>query len=121
MPSDKDQEREERIYNEAIVDAYGPEEKAMSWYYHLDDRLTMPFKAHCITERSISPLKSGEIVEVIAMADMDDCEKEMFVIIRFMDRRLAVPLAQLQPVDADETTVEAVGDWHYWMGRGYEF
>lgn len=26
---DHDEEREERIYNEAIVDAYGPEEQAL--------------------------------------------------------------------------------------------
>ena len=45
----------------------------------------------------------------------------MFVIIRFMDRRLAIPLAQLQPIDADESTMEAIEDWHYWMGQGYQF
>lgn len=93
----------------------------MSWYYHLDDRLRMPFKARCIIERSMSPLKVGEIIEVSAMADMDDCEKEMFVMVQFMKRELAVPLMQLQPTDADESTLEAVGDWHYWMGQGYQF
>jgi hypothetical protein len=33
MTGKKDQEREERISNEVIVDAYGPEEQAMGWYY----------------------------------------------------------------------------------------
>ena len=28
----KDPVREDRIHEDAIVDAYGPEEKAMSWY-----------------------------------------------------------------------------------------
>jgi Calcium binding len=28
--------REDRIHNEAIVDAYGPEEQALGWYYYLD-------------------------------------------------------------------------------------
>jgi len=121
MPSDKDQEREDRIHNEAIVDAYGSEERAMSWYYHLDDQLMMPFKARCITERSMSPLKVGKIVEVSAMADMDDCEKEIFVLVQFAKRELAVPLIQLQPIDADESTTEAIEDWHYWVGQGYQF
>jgi hypothetical protein len=31
----KDEEREERITMEAVVDAYGPEEQAMGWYYYL--------------------------------------------------------------------------------------
>jgi hypothetical protein len=29
--------RENRIHNQAIVDAYGLEEQAMSWYYYLDN------------------------------------------------------------------------------------
>jgi len=29
----KDPIREDRIHNEAIVDAYGAEERAMGWYY----------------------------------------------------------------------------------------
>ena len=35
----KDPIREDRIHNEAIVDAYGPEEQAMSWYYYLEDKI----------------------------------------------------------------------------------
>jgi hypothetical protein len=30
---EKDAAREERIHNEAIVDANGPEEQAVGWYY----------------------------------------------------------------------------------------
>jgi Calcium binding len=33
----EDEEREERIYMEIIVDAYGPEKQAMGWYtFHSD-------------------------------------------------------------------------------------
>jgi hypothetical protein len=121
MPSDKDQEREDRIYNEAIVDCYDEYEQAAGWHCYLEDRLTFPFKAKCVKVRTMSPLKLDEIVEVMNMADQDDCLHEMFAIIRFMDRRLAVPLAQLQPIDADESTTEAIEDWHYWVGQGYQF
>ena len=31
----KDNERENRIVDEIIVDAYGAEEQAMGWYYYL--------------------------------------------------------------------------------------
>ncbi len=39
------------------------------------------------------------------------------------DRRtLAVLLAQLEVAgDVDVETRQAVEDWHYWVGRGYEF
>jgi len=33
---------------DAIVDAYGPEERATGWYYYLDDRIIFPFDAICI-------------------------------------------------------------------------
>jgi len=36
-------------------------------------------------------------------------------------RTLAVPLAQLEPIQADQATKQAVGDWHYWVEQGYEF
>ena len=41
----KDPVREDRIDNEAIVDAYGPEEQVMGWYYYLDDKIRFPFQA----------------------------------------------------------------------------
>ena len=41
----KDKKREERIIMEIIVDANGPEEQAMGWYYYLEDRLHFPFTA----------------------------------------------------------------------------
>lgn len=115
-----DQEREDRIRNEAIVDCYGEFEVAAGWHCYLDDRLTFPFKAKCAKKRTISPLRTGEVVEVIRMADQDDCMNEMFVIIRFMDREFGVPLAQLQTLDADEQTEEAAGDWFYWVDQGHQ-
>jgi hypothetical protein len=33
--------------------------------------------------------------------------------------RITVPLAQLRPLSKDRETQEAVGDWHYWVDRGY--
>ena len=47
----KDPDREDRIHNEAVVDAYGPEEQAMSWYYYLENKIHFPFQAKCIASR----------------------------------------------------------------------
>jgi hypothetical protein len=118
--SKKDDEREHRITDEIIVDAYGPEEQAMGWYYYLEDKLGFPFPAVCVAERRTSPLRVREKVEVVGMAPEEECEHEMFVEIPWEDRRLAVPLAQLKPAaKADEDTKEAVADWHYWIDQGY--
>jgi len=117
----KDPIREERIRNEAVVDAYGPEEQAMGWYYYLEDKLRFPFQAKCITSKVVSPLRKGATVEVRPMAPEDSCARAMFVLIRWQGRNLAAPLSQLAAVDTDESTVEAIGHWHYWVAQGYCF
>jgi hypothetical protein len=78
----KDPVREERIQDEAIVDAYGSAE-AMSWCYYLESKLTFPFEARCIVTRLMSPLKKGETVEVRRMAPNDTCVSDMFVLTRW--------------------------------------
>jgi len=117
----QDQQREQRITSEIIVDAYDEVERALGWYYYLEDKLSFPFKAKCIAKRLISPLAEGEIVQVGAMAPEDECMHEMFVEVAWQGRKLAVPLSQLQPIKVDIETREAVEDWHYWVARGYQF
>ena len=123
MPAKEDKAREDRIIMEIVVDAYGPEERAMGWYYSLEDKLHFTFTAHCMAQRSISPLKKGDEVEVIGMAPEDECQHEMFGMIRWERKRgLAVPLSQLKPGgDTDEATRQAIEDWLYWVAMGYEF
>jgi len=110
--------REDRINNEAIVDA-SPEEQAMSWYYYLENKIRFPFQAKCIAADLVSPLRKGETVEVIRTAPEDNCEHGMFVQVRWQGRKMAVPLSQLAATDPDDSTEEAIGDWHYWVARGY--
>ena len=117
-----DDEREERIAMEIIVDAYGPEEQAMGWYYYLEEKLKFPFTAICSAKRAISPLQLREEVKVLKMTPEGECEKEMYVMIRRGRGRLAVPLSQLAVGnEADEQTKQAVEDWHYWVQMGYQF
>lgn len=116
-----DKAREERIDEDIIVDCYGEAERAMGWYYYLEDRLEFPFTAKSIATRSISPLKTGEVVEVIGMAPEEECEREMFVTIRWEKRKFGVPLSQLEGIKASRETKQAVEDWRYWVAMGYEF
>ena len=84
------------------------------------DRLRFPLVARCTTQRRISPLSVGDEVEVAGMAPEEECQHEMFVLIRWKRRTLAVPLAQLEGVAVDEQTRQAIEDWHYWVAQGYE-
>ena len=122
MPQPKeDKKREERITMEVVVDAYNEEERAMGWYYYLEDKLHFPFAAECTEVRSVSPLEMGDEVEVVAMAPERECEHEMCVEMRWQKRNLAVPLSQLRVTKGDGQTKEAVADWHYWVSQGYQF
>ena len=125
--------REDRIVSDIVVDAYDEHERAMSWYYYLQDAMQVPFDAICTERDATSPLKVGQVVQVLSMADEDDCASEMRVSIAYDDDELSVPLAQLQlspaddkPTDGEtenawEQTRQAVDDWRYWIARGYQF
>ena len=116
-----DEVRERRITMEAVVDAYNEQERAIGWYYYLERRLDFPFLARCATRRSTSVLKVGDEVEVIGMAPVEDCEHDMFVEMDWDEDELAIPLSQLEVVDAADETREAVEDWLYWTKKGYQF
>jgi hypothetical protein len=117
----RDPVREERIHEEIIVDAYGPEEQAMGWYYYLEDKMHFPFQAKCIASKVTSPLRRGESVDVRGLASEDACSGDMLVLIRWQGRTMAVQLSQLTAIDPDESTREAIKDWHYWVAQGYCF
>ena len=116
---EKDEAREHRIEMEIVVDAYNEEERALGWYYYLESHLRFPFKARCIAERRISPLKAGEEIQVVGMTSEEDCMSEVFVEVFWSRRTFGVPLSQLEAIDVDSTTQEAIEDWHYWAAMGY--
>jgi hypothetical protein len=103
------------------VDAYGPEEQALGWYYYLENKICFPFQAKCIVAKAASPLRKGETVEVQRLAPEDVCVSDMLVLIRWHGRKMAVRLSRLTALDADESTTEAIGDGHYWVAQGYCF
>jgi hypothetical protein len=113
--------REQRIELEIVVDAYSSEERAMGWYYYLEEKLGVPFQARVSKELPVSPLSLNEQVEVLGVAPEEVCTTEMFVWVRQPKRKLAVPLSQLAPLGNDQTINEAVADWHYWVNQGYQF
>lgn len=113
--------REARIVDEIIVDAYTDDERAMSWYYHLEGELRFPFESECVKQWPISPLRKGEKIQITALAPAEDCAHQILVLGRWNGRSLCVPLAQLQPIGVDKATAQAIGDWHYWVAHENQF
>ena len=117
----RDPIREKRIHEEIIVDAYGAEEQAMAWYYYLEEKIHFPVHAQCIASVSTSPLRKGDSVDIRKMAPEDSCSTDMLVMTRWNNRNIAAPLSQLKPIGVDESTTQAIEDWHYWVAQGYCF
>jgi hypothetical protein len=106
----ENKERERRIDMEIVVDAYNEVERAMGWYYYLQDGLKFPFKARCIQKRSTSPLKIGDWVEVIGMGEEDDCMHDMYVNIKWNKDVLSVPLSQLEGIKLSKKNKQIMED-----------
>ena len=106
---------------QVVVDAYDASERAMGWFAYLENELEFPFTARCTHRRAISPLLAGDEVEVLSLAPAEECGHELFVMIRWENDGLGVPLSQLEPRGAGRGTGVAIADWHYWVRHGYEF
>lgn len=68
-----------------------------------------------------SPLCKADTIEIRKMAPEDSCTSDMLVMTRWKNRNIAVPLSQLKAIDVDESTTQAIEDWHYWVAQGYCF
>ncbi|MEA5569743.1 calcium-binding protein [Calothrix sp. UHCC 0171] len=119
-----DANREERIKSEILIDAEDKEDRAMGWYYYLDDSLNFPFNAKWAKKgrKGTSPEKD---VEVLGMATEEECLRDMLVEVVETggsdDDVEIAKLNDLKVLDADSDTQEALNDWYYWVARGYKF
>ena len=79
--------------------------------------IQFPFHAQCVASVPTSPLRKGDSVEIRKMAPEDSCSTDMLVMTRWNNRNIAVPLSQLKPIGGDESTNQAIEDWHYWIAQ----
>ena len=113
----REEAREQWIQWEIVPDAHDTEEQAAGWYAYLKDTLPFPFLTRCCAERASSPLRLHEEVEVIGVAPD---EHDVLVEVHGAGRTLAILLKQLEVLEAEAPTRQAVEDWHYWVERGYQ-
>ena len=99
----------------------GRKSKLSGGITYLENQIKFPLAAQCIASKVVSPLRKGETVEARCLAPEDSCAHDMLVLIRWHGRNVAVPLSQLAANNADESTLQAIGDWHYWLAQGYCF
>jgi Calcium binding len=117
--------REHRIKTEIIADAEDKEDRAMGWYYYLEEALNFPFNAKWTKKGRKSSTPQEKQVEVLGMAPDDECEKDMYVEVADINGKeddvYSARLSEIEAIDADDETQEALADWQYWLARGYKF
>ncbi|WP_066376844.1 calcium-binding protein [Anabaena sp. CA = ATCC 33047] len=122
---ERDETRENRIATEILVDAEDKEDRAMGWYYYLDDTLDFPFMAKWKKKSRKTSTIEEKPVEVLGMAPEDDCLKDMYVEVAYIggkdDDVYSAKLSDIEAIDVDAETQEAIADWMYWLARGYKF
>lgn len=122
---EREENREHRIATEIIVDAEDKEDRAMGWYYYLEETLNFPFMAKWTKKSRKSSTTEEKQVEVLGMAPDDECLKDMYVEVADINGKeddvYSAKLSEIQPIDVDTETQDAIADWLYWLARGYKF
>ncbi|MBU7584915.1 MAG: calcium-binding protein [Nostoc sp. TH1S01] len=122
---ERDETRENRIATEIIADAEDKEDRAMGWYYYLEEALNCPFMAKWAKKSRKTSTIEEKTVEVLGMAPDDECLKDMYVEVADINGKdddvYSAKLSDIKPIDADGDTEQAIADWHYWLARGYKF
>ncbi len=125
MPSrETDPIREHRIDYEIVVDAYDEGERAMGWYYYLQDKITFPFSAKWKKKAKKTGLITEKEVEVLGMASEEDCESNMYVEVAYIgenDDTFTAKLSDIEAINPAPNTEEALADWQYWIDMNYGF
>lgn len=100
---DIDDKREERITGDILVDIYEDYEVPLGWYYYLERTLNFPFPALWQTASQKGKGKGAQ-VEVVGMAEEEECSSEMVCEVAFEGDVFSVPLINLFAPEADEKT-----------------
>ena len=87
-------------------------------HYYLENKIRFPFQAKCLAGRLAAQERRKRRGRAHSAPD-DACKHDMLALVGWQGRKIAVPLAQLTAVDPDESTDEAISDWHYSVAQGY--
>ncbi len=116
--------RENRIDYDVVVDAYDESERAMGWYYYLQDKISFPFLAKWKKKTKKTGAIAEKEIEVLDMASAEDCESNMYVEVAYINEKddtFTARLSDIEAINPDPNTEEALADWQYWIDMGYEF
>ena len=118
MAREKNAERDHRIHDEIIVDAYGEEEQAMSWYYYMEENLDFPMQAKIKLR-----LRGGKTEEKTVKIVEVDPKSETSLTLRLgitegkSDRVQYISPFDIVSINTSDENLEILNDWLYWHGH----
>lgn len=123
---DEDKYRREKIDMELICDCYNDEEIFRGWESYMDEKIVYPFEAKII-KASSSKIPVGGIVLVTYVDCIDlfgtvDWLKDSShtiddVEVQWNDEGYYVNIEDLEPVNKNISTIEAIKDWNFWLEK----
>ena len=87
-----------------------------AWENHLTNQLTFPFAAVVSESSERGALRFGEKVTVTGI-DMADDLYGVIARIKLKNRRLSIPMCDLEVVDKDSANYEVVDDYSTWFAN----
>jgi hypothetical protein len=108
-------DRNNRIQNEILVDAYDDEEQAMSWFYYMQDNLDLPFKAvvRLSTKQKVVENITVDVVELDPRAEQGKALR--FGIVEKGSNRIQyIYPNEIVKVISSEENLEIINDWLFW-------
>lgn len=115
MPKSKDEERENRILDEIIVDAYGEAEQLMGWFYYFQDNLEFPIKATVKfrLRGGGGEIKKVKIVEVDPKSENGRALR-LGIVEGKSERIQYISPEEIASLDTSDENLQIINDWLYW-------
>ena len=115
-----------QIEDNVIVDCYNDEEISNSWECYMEERLCEPFSAKIISENTEIPV--GEVVTVkdnlyqfdeigSIIWKKSDASTIEYLDVQWNDKEFDIHINDLEPVDKNIDTIEAIKNWNYWIKK----
>ncbi|MDJ0564163.1 MAG: calcium-binding protein [Pseudanabaena sp.] len=98
---------------EIEVDVCDEAERAMGWYYYLENKITFPFLAKWKKKAKKIGLIIEKEVEVLGMASEEDRESNIYVELAYtgeQDDTFIANLSDIEAINLDPDTKEAIAD-----------
>jgi len=117
-----DTNHQHRVNSKILVDCYDAYQQGQGWTLYLLDNISCPFTAEYSgnSKLSIKPNQTMTVLELVNSVYASEEDLECFmarVEVEIGDVLYEVPLEDLNTIDADKKTQQAIADWQFYINN----